>query len=258
MNDSNPAAIVVRDDDESEDHLEYRVDRIADERTRRGELQYLVYWTGYSEPTWQPSNNLRETEALDDWLAYTAPVRGSNGRLSRNWKHALLKEQRSGRRAHGRTTLLASATNTTLGVLGLRTDRSTTTTLRRTPGPMVLPNAVGTSPTPYARNRDTTSESGKVLVASTGLLAVRTKVGVQTTAGMDEKGLEIGGTGAHKLASMDRRTGDNGREVTETGSPDGIVRRLTTRTTEQVKGTPKLNLSRLTNDRTNKVKEQTY
>ena len=40
---------------------------------------------------------------------------------------------------------------------------------------------------------------------------------------MNKKSLKIGGTGAYKLASIDRRTGDNRGEVTEIRSLDGIV-----------------------------------
>ena len=40
--DSSPAAIVVREDGEEEDHLEWLIQGITDERIRNRQLQYLV------------------------------------------------------------------------------------------------------------------------------------------------------------------------------------------------------------------------
>ena len=79
--DSSPAAIVVREDGEEEDHLEWLVQGITDERIRNGELQYLVIWMGYLEGSWEPATALKDTKALDEWLAQTSSVRKPNGRL---------------------------------------------------------------------------------------------------------------------------------------------------------------------------------
>ena len=41
-----------------DDEEEYEVDEILDSRLHRGKLQYLVKWTGYNEPSWQPETDL--------------------------------------------------------------------------------------------------------------------------------------------------------------------------------------------------------
>jgi len=56
-----------------DNELEYGVEEIMAERVvRRGRGQrkeYLVKWAGYATPTWEPSANLEDTIALDDYLA---------------------------------------------------------------------------------------------------------------------------------------------------------------------------------------------
>ena len=37
---------------------EYEVDEIIDSRIHRGKLQFLVKWTGYDEPSWQPESDV--------------------------------------------------------------------------------------------------------------------------------------------------------------------------------------------------------
>jgi len=44
---------------------EWFVDEILDSRWSRGNLQYLVKWTGHDSPTWEPETNLSETEAAE-------------------------------------------------------------------------------------------------------------------------------------------------------------------------------------------------
>jgi hypothetical protein len=41
--------------------VEYEVECIRDSRTRRGKLEYLVHWKGYSreEDTWEPAKDLK-------------------------------------------------------------------------------------------------------------------------------------------------------------------------------------------------------
>ena len=36
----------------------YIVDAVVDERKRRGRMEYLVQWRGYSENTWEPIEHL--------------------------------------------------------------------------------------------------------------------------------------------------------------------------------------------------------
>ena len=59
-----------------DNELEYRIDEIlANRLVRRGRGQrreYLVKWSGYAEPTWEPSTNLEETAALESYLARTS------------------------------------------------------------------------------------------------------------------------------------------------------------------------------------------
>ena len=98
VDDRNPAAIVVQDNEDNEAHLEWTVQNITDERTRQGKTMYLVHWEGYKETTWEPAEHLSNTQALQTWLDSTRPVRLANGRLQRNWRtqhRKLLKEQRS-------------------------------------------------------------------------------------------------------------------------------------------------------------------
>jgi hypothetical protein len=50
---------------EVEGEEEWLVDEILDSRIRRRRLQYLVQWTGYEQPDWQPAENVNELEAVD-------------------------------------------------------------------------------------------------------------------------------------------------------------------------------------------------
>lgn len=53
---------------------EFRVEEILDERFRRWgrghRHEYLVKWSGYQTPTWEPARNFEGTVALDAWLAH--------------------------------------------------------------------------------------------------------------------------------------------------------------------------------------------
>jgi hypothetical protein len=62
--DTQPPAVIVGEGDS-----EYGVERILQARTRRAgrgtRRELLVKWIGYAQPTWEPYNNLSNTEALD-------------------------------------------------------------------------------------------------------------------------------------------------------------------------------------------------
>lgn len=71
---SDPLASQVQDDyhpppllTEGEDEW-WAVEAILDERRHRRQLQYLVKWTGYTQPSWEPAREVRDTDALKDYL----------------------------------------------------------------------------------------------------------------------------------------------------------------------------------------------
>ena len=51
------------------DEEEYEIEKILKDRTVRigkgSRKQYLVKWTGYAEPTWEPAIALQDTAALE-------------------------------------------------------------------------------------------------------------------------------------------------------------------------------------------------
>ena len=55
---------------------EYGIEAITDTRVKRGRgrggplrREFLVKWTGYADPTWEPIDAVRDTVALDDYEA---------------------------------------------------------------------------------------------------------------------------------------------------------------------------------------------
>ena len=66
-----------------DNELEYGIDEILVNRfVRKGRgrrKEYLIKWSGYAEPTWEPSTNLDETAALESYLARTASVTPEEG-----------------------------------------------------------------------------------------------------------------------------------------------------------------------------------
>jgi len=87
---TDPLPSQQRDDDQPppiqvDGQDEYEVEAILAETYRRvgrgrEHLWYEVKWTGYALTTWEPRENLEETQQLDDWESYSAPFR-ANGRL---------------------------------------------------------------------------------------------------------------------------------------------------------------------------------
>lgn len=72
--DTQPEPVIIGDEEE------YEVEKILKDRLlRRGkgsQKQYLVKWTGYAEPTWEPATALENTTALD---AYETPFSERGG-----------------------------------------------------------------------------------------------------------------------------------------------------------------------------------
>ena len=48
---------------------EYEVDEILDSKRVRGQLKYLIKWTGYNEPIWEPAQNTNDLRAVDEFHA---------------------------------------------------------------------------------------------------------------------------------------------------------------------------------------------
>ena len=61
LDDAEPEPIEIEGEEE------YLVEEIVEERKRRNRKEYLVKWLGYQEPTWEPQENVEDTEALDIW-----------------------------------------------------------------------------------------------------------------------------------------------------------------------------------------------
>ncbi|KAI8586854.1 hypothetical protein BDZ88DRAFT_270376 [Geranomyces variabilis] len=53
---------------------EYEAERIAEERGPKGKKQYVVYWVGYEEPTWEPYDAVKDTAALRQFFARRNPI----------------------------------------------------------------------------------------------------------------------------------------------------------------------------------------
>jgi hypothetical protein len=94
--DSQPGAVVVQEES-GEEHLEYTVEDIVDERVRKSQTQYQVKWTGYEALTWEPRANVIDTEAYARWVARTRDVRLPTGKLARTWRKNLTYAANSNR-----------------------------------------------------------------------------------------------------------------------------------------------------------------
>jgi len=46
---------------------EYHVDEILNSRIYYRQLEYLVKWTGYDEPTWEPAESVNKLQAVEDF-----------------------------------------------------------------------------------------------------------------------------------------------------------------------------------------------
>ena len=47
--------------------VEHEVDAVLDSRLRNGRQSYLVKWTGFPDPTWEPAENVDELRAVDEY-----------------------------------------------------------------------------------------------------------------------------------------------------------------------------------------------
>ena len=56
-----PPPVVVDEEDK------YQVEEILDSKLVRRRLKYLVKWTDYDRPYWQPAENLNEVAAVDEF-----------------------------------------------------------------------------------------------------------------------------------------------------------------------------------------------
>ena len=56
---------------------EYAVEKITDQRVWRGKTQYKVHWVGYEDATWQPLEDVADTEALERYEAQRAQERAA-------------------------------------------------------------------------------------------------------------------------------------------------------------------------------------
>jgi hypothetical protein len=66
-----PPPVEVDGDDE------FLVEQILDARVRHRRLQFLVKWRGYDNPdsnTWEPEENVAETQALEEFEAQHEPL----------------------------------------------------------------------------------------------------------------------------------------------------------------------------------------
>jgi len=54
-----PLPVIVEGEDT------WEVEKILDSRRMRGQLQYLVKWRGFADPTWEPEENLTKVKAVD-------------------------------------------------------------------------------------------------------------------------------------------------------------------------------------------------
>jgi hypothetical protein len=91
-----PTPVVVRDENADEEHLEWKVEEIRDERIRQSRTEYQVKWKDWdqeSDLTWEPQAYLEDTEALDLWKSRTAGARSHSGKLKRGWRQALSRSK---------------------------------------------------------------------------------------------------------------------------------------------------------------------
>jgi hypothetical protein len=75
--DAQPPALLIDAEEE------YEVEAILNERKASGRgnnKRLLVKWKGYAKPTWEPEEALRDTAALDEWIAKGRPATTRKGR----------------------------------------------------------------------------------------------------------------------------------------------------------------------------------
>lgn len=74
LEDENPGPITGDDGEE-----EYQIDEVLRCRTRKGERQALVKWTGMAQPEWTSLINLQDAVALENWEKNGAQQRQTMG-----------------------------------------------------------------------------------------------------------------------------------------------------------------------------------
>jgi hypothetical protein len=93
-------------------------------------------------------------------------------------------------------------------------------------GSSVSPHTVRTGSTPLSGDRHAAKESREELLTSDGRVTVVASSVVDSTTGVNQESLQIGGALGEQLMSVDGRTGHDGRVVANTGTEDSVVRRL--------------------------------
>ena len=83
------APIIVRDENENEDHLEWIIEAIQDEYVRKRKVMYTVKWKGFQGVTVEPEKHVVNTIALTNWLDLTSSVRTLFDKLRYNWRRTL-------------------------------------------------------------------------------------------------------------------------------------------------------------------------
>jgi hypothetical protein len=58
---AEPAAVAV----DGQGRELFEVERVLDKKWLRGKLLYLVEWTGYAEPSWEPAANLKAARVVE-------------------------------------------------------------------------------------------------------------------------------------------------------------------------------------------------
>lgn len=184
---------------------------------------------------------MKDTEALEKWLASTQHVRETSGRLRRQWRQ-LLNEQGVGGTTKRSTTTPTTTPTRTQQRLRARTSAATIMPKYATSA-IVLPDTVTAGPTPFTSERHAPSERSKVLLSSFSGSAVIAAVGnVLSAASVDKKSLQVGRATRQDLCRRDSRTSNYGGVVCGARTKDGVEGGLSFRTAEVVENPAQFDL----------------